>query len=305
MMELYRIRRGLIGILVVALGLTLFISLLLAWTISRPLAKLSHVARRLARGEREAAVPIGGGGEIRELGESVAAMTDELSMRARHSRELAADIAHEFKSPLTSIRGAAELLADGAADDPVARERFLRNITLDANRLSRLVSRLLELSRIEAADTEMSELDLESLLGRLVGTMRADGSAIELRYDARRRWISGRASALETAFRNLLDNAVRFSPEDEPVEVSVRDGADRSTVEVDVSDRGAGIPPALRQRVFDRFFTTDAERSGTGLGLAIVRSVVTAHGGTVEVVDGDDAGATLRVRLPVRQDARR
>src|SRR6185437_7404001 len=130
MVELYRIRAGLIRVLFVAFCITGLCTLLLAWSISRPLARLSRAAKRVAAGEPSVTIPVGGGGEIQELGESFASMKERLDARLRYIEGFAADVAHEFKSPLTSIRGAAELLGEGAADDPEARERFLRNIEL-------------------------------------------------------------------------------------------------------------------------------------------------------------------------------
>ena len=164
LLDLYRIRRGLISVLSIAIVFTVLISLALGWTISRPLSRLSRAARRITRGDRDVPVPIVGSGEIRELSESFASMTLELDGRLRYISDFAADVAHEFKSPLTSIRGAAELLGEGAAEDPDARQRFLRNIELDVLRLDRLVSRLLELSRIEASQDGKVEVDLVPLV---------------------------------------------------------------------------------------------------------------------------------------------
>jgi two-component system sensor histidine kinase ChvG len=296
LVELHRIRAGLLQVLAIALGFTLLVTLVLAWSISRPLGRLSRAAKRIAGGEQDVVVPVDGSGEIRELGESLAAMTDELRDRARYVSELAADVAHEFKSPLTSIRGAAELLSEGADDDPDARRRFLRNIELDADRLDRLVSRLLELSRIEASTDAMTVLDLERLLRRVAEAERTAETEIRVRYDAETRLVRGRERDLETAFRNVIENAVRYSPPSTPVDVVVRGEGDRIAIEV--SDRGPGIPDAHLERVFDRFFTTDEARNGTGLGLAIARSVATAHGGDVKASSSD--GATITVRLPVR-----
>jgi hypothetical protein len=124
------------------------IDVLLGWTIAHPLARLSAAATRIAAGERKVYLPSGGGGEITELAESIRAMTDRLGARLKYISEFSADVAHEFESPLTSIRGAAELLSEGAADDPEARERFLRNISLDFERLDRLIMDLGSTPRI-------------------------------------------------------------------------------------------------------------------------------------------------------------
>lgn len=299
MVELYRIRAGLIRVLLLASCLTAAISLLLAYSISRPLLHLSRAAKRVAAGEPGVRIPVGGGGEIADLGESFALMKDRLDARMRYISELAADVAHEFKSPLTSIRGAAELLSEGAADEPDARARFLRNIELDVARLDRLVSRLLLLSRIEASSQPMTPVDLPALLDLVTDRASGPDQPIEVHYEAAVREIRAREPDLETALLNLLDNAVRFSPPGAPVRVEV--SGDREELRIAVSDQGPGISPANVPRVFDRFFTTDADKEGTGLGLAIAKAVVEAHGGTIDVETALGQGATFTITLPVRR----
>lgn len=299
--ELYRIRSGLIRVLAVAILFTGVLTLALAWSISRPLGKLSRAAKRVAAGERDVVVPIGGGGEIRELGESFAAMKERLDARLRYISDFAADVAHEFKSPLTSIRGAAELLDEGAADDPDARRRFLRNIELDVARLDRLVVRLLELSRIEASSELMTLIDLEALAIRVVERATTPDQPVLLRYEMKARFLKARETDLETALMNLVENAVKFSPPGEPVDVTITANPEGTLAKIAVRDRGPGIPPQHLPKIFDRFFTTDAERDGTGLGLSIVLSVVQAHGGAVRVGTTPGEGATFVIEIPIRQ----
>jgi len=297
LVELYRIRSGLLQVLFVAIVVTALVTLLLAWSISRPLAKLSRAATRISAGERDVVVPVGGSGEIRELGEAFAVMTERLDARHKYISDFAADVAHEFKSPLTSIRGAAELLGEGAADDPDARRRFLRNIELDVERLDRLVVRLLELSRIEASSEVMTIVDLEALVTRVAQRSRTHERPILVRYDARSRLVRAREADLETAVVNLVDNALRFSPPGAAVEIRV-EGGGAQPLGLSVIDRGPGIDAATLPRIFDRFFTTDRERKGTGLGLAIVKSVASAHGGEVLVSSKPGAGARFTLLLP-------
>jgi two-component system sensor histidine kinase ChvG len=292
-------------VLVVALILTAVVTLILAWSISRPLEKLSKAAKRIAAGEQAVIVPVGGTGEIRELGVSFASMNQRLDARLRYFSEFAADVAHEFKSPLTSIRGAAELLAEGASDDPDARARFLSNIGLDVDRLDRMVSRLLELSRIEASSQPMTSVDVEQLVRRVVDRLSSAAKPIVLAVDECGRTLRAREADLETAIGNLIENALRFAPQGSPVTVTLaisrRDDARAppEAVTIAVRDDGAGIPPAHVTRVFDRFFTTDQERRGTGLGLAIVKSVIEAHGGNVTVSSSPGEGTTFLVELPL------
>jgi two-component system sensor histidine kinase ChvG len=281
LVEMHSVRRGLIKILIVTLGLTAIVTLALSLSISRPLERLSRAARRITRGDLGVPVPLGGGGEISELAAEFDQMTRQLEARQRYISEFAADVAHELKSPLTSIRGAAELLAEGADDDLAARRRFLNNIRLDATRLDRLVSRLLELSRIDASEQLPQVVDLKALVTRAVARSEGPEAPIELRYEATLSSVMAREADLETALLNLLDNAQRFSPDGASVSVRVTGPGADDLFSIQVTDRGPGILPEHFPRVFDRFFTTDAERDGTGLGLAIVKSVASAHGGQI------------------------
>jgi two-component system, OmpR family, sensor histidine kinase ChvG len=296
LLELHRIRRGLIAVLLVAIGLGGALTLVLAFSISRPLERLARAARRITRGENAVEIPSGGGGEISELAAAFAEMTGRLEARHRYISEFAADVAHAFKSPLTSIRGAAELLAEGAAEDLEARRRFLDNIGLDARRLDRLVTRLLELSRIDASDAAPSVVALEELIRRVARRAEGPETTLLIDYDSDAVLIEAREVDLETAVSNLLDNALRFSPNDAPVTLRVKGRRGDPWLEIRVIDRGTGIPPEHRTRLFERFFTTDAE--GTGLGLAIVKSVAEAHGGSVELASEPGSGSEFVLRLP-------
>jgi two-component system sensor histidine kinase ChvG len=217
----------------------------------------------------------------------------------RYISDFAADVAHEFKSPLTSIKGAAELLVVGADDDPEARSRFLRNFQLDAERLDRLVSSLLTLSRIEASAEAKRTEDLEAILARTVERCRERSTGpIDLRYEASHRYFHGRAADVERALGNLIDNAIRHSPVGSPIDVQAVD-AKEDMIVVRIHDRGPGVPDAIAPRIFERFFTTDEGRSGTGLGLAIARAVAVAHGGSLELVRVvGDRGACFELRIP-------
>jgi two-component system, OmpR family, sensor histidine kinase ChvG len=276
MAELYRIRASLQKMLLLALVFTIGITLWLAYSITGPLERLSRVATRIAAGETDLQIPVSGSGELRELGTALQVMTSRLQQRMQDTAQFAADVAHGFKSPLTSIRGAAELLAQGAAFDPKARERFLNNIELDSERLDRLVTRLLQLSRIEASTTASSENELATLLEEAAQRSATPDVAIVVRALPEPALLHGRREDLVTAFANLFDNAVRFSPAGGTVYAELL--ATESHYQVRVCDSGAGVPEEAEARLFQRFFSTDVDH-GTGLGLAIVKSVAEAHGG--------------------------
>lgn len=297
LLEMHRVRSGLIWVFAITLGLTAVVTLALSLSISRPLERLSRAARRITHGDLGVAVPLGGGGEIAELASEFDQMTRRLEARQRYISEFAADVAHELKSPLTSIRGAAELLAEGADDDLEARRRFLNNIRLDATRLDRLVSRLLELSRIDASEQLPQVVDVRALVERAVHRSEGPETPITLSFEATTSHVLARESDLETALLNLLDNAQRFSPDGKAVSLVVTGPGEHGMLVLRVTDQGPGIQPEHVPRVFERFFTTDAERDGTGLGLAIVKSVANAHGGSV-TFESEPGRTCFELRLP-------
>jgi two-component system sensor histidine kinase ChvG len=222
-------------------------------------------------------------------------MAQRLDARAHDVAELAANLSHEFKSPLTSIRGAAELLSEGAADDPDARRLFLENIHADAARLDRLVTRLLELSRTEADTAPVESVPLRELLAGTLAECRG-AAPVDLDYGSRAHSIPGRPGLLASMVRNLVDNAQRHAEPGSRVTIRVDD--EGRAVRVAVHNFGEPIREANLARVWDRFFTTCGDAGGTGLGLPIVASIARAHGGSVRVESDRDAGTTFLVILP-------
>jgi two-component system sensor histidine kinase ChvG len=297
LVELHRIRSGLLVVLGLAISSTALVTMVLAWSLTRPIERLARAARAIAAGDRNVELPRGGGGELTELSVALAEMTAQLQSRHRYISEFAADVAHEFKSPLTSIRGAAELLEEGAADDPKTRARFLRNILLDAERLDLLVSRLLELSRIESSDEPLVAVSLNAVIKKAILRCESPDPSIHYSSGEDPYFVLGRSRDLETALLNLLDNALRYSPPNCPIEVAVLQPDKRLEIGVSVRDGGPGISPELKSKVFDRFYTTNTD-NGTGLGLAIVASVAAAHGGRVELTSEIGKGSTFTLWLP-------
>jgi two-component system sensor histidine kinase ChvG len=252
------------------------------------------VAQRIARGDRSQRLALERRDEIGELARTFDQMERRLDERARYVAELTADISHEFKSPLAGIRGAAELLSEGAADDPEARQRFLHNILTDAHRLDRLVSRLLELSRAEANDAPPELFDYEALVQEVAdrATLRGPEVEVDVVYRAARTQVHARRALLDTALQNLIENAQQHARPKSRVEVFVSSGEDGS-LRTAVKNHGPVISEANRARVWDRFFTTRGESGGTGLGLPIVKTIVLSHGGRVELTSSEQEGTTF------------
>jgi len=294
LLSLYWARNALIKVALGSLVVGTLVALFLALTISRPLRRLAEAAGRIAAGERGVSLNLGGRDEIGRLARDFDAMARALDARLAYISELAANVSHEFKTPIASMRGAAELLRDGAADEPEARRRFLGNILEDAERLSRLVTRLLELSRIESRVEARVPLDYRALVASVVERY----PTAALTWNAAVDHLRASPEQVETVLTNLLDNAVRFSPEGGPIAVRVE--GDAHGFHTTVSDRGAGISEAGRAKVWERFFTTARSTGGTGLGLAIVRAIVETHGGEVGVEAREGEGSAFWFTLPRR-----
>jgi two-component system sensor histidine kinase SenX3 len=222
-------------------------------------------------------------------------------------RDFVANTSHELKTPVGALALLAETVED-AADDPEAVRRFAGRMRQEATRLTNLVQDMITLSRIQAAEPipDPAPVDLDTVVTEALdrGRMKATSRGIELASGGTRRlFVLGDEELLVTALRNLLDNAVAYSPEKTKVVVSTR-RTGPETVELSVTDQGIGIPERDLERIFERFYRVDPARSrvtgGTGLGLAIVKHVTAAHGGKVTVTSKEGAGSTFTLQLPSR-----
>ena len=210
-------------------------------------------------------------------------MIGQLSDRAEYISEFATNLSHELKTPITGIRGAAELLSQEMDSmTEIERRRFLDNIESDARRMERLVTRLLHLARIQSAPEFADDVALAPLAERL---SKEYGPTLQVHIDTEDPSVRIHPDHLESALRNLLDNAFRHGG-GKPVELRVIQDGDR--IAIRVRDRGTGISDGNRDRVFQRFFTTERDRGGTGLGLAIAKAVAETRGGRLDFETGLD-----------------
>jgi signal transduction histidine kinase len=218
-------------------------------------------------------------------------------------RDFVANASHELKTPVASIRAAAEMLRDGAIDDRDAAHRFTDQLERDADRLGRIVSDLLDLSRLETGSERLDRAALDAIAEDEVARRRAQadaaGVSLSIQVDGVPA-IRGSTGDLALMIGNLIDNAIRYTSSGGHVDVEVR--AEREAIVVRVTDTGAGIPQRHLPRIFERFYRVDDARSratgGTGLGLSIVRHVSDSHGGEVTVSSELGQGSTFEVRLP-------
>jgi two-component system, OmpR family, sensor histidine kinase SenX3 len=259
------------------------------------------------------AVPLGNGFVAVE-----AADVTESHRVARVRRDFVANVSHELKTPIGALQLLAEALLDATdpssagvavdpAEDVAAARRFAERIQHESVRLGRLVSELIELTRLQGADPlpTPEPVSVDWVLAEVVDRTRTAASAkrIELVLGGERgRTVYGSDSQVATAVVNLVENAIAYSPEETTVTVTV--GGDGEMVSIAVGDQGIGIAPGDLDRIFERFYRADQARSratgGTGLGLAIVKHIATNHSGRVDVSSAVGAGSTFTLRLPAR-----
>ncbi|AFR05678.1 MULTISPECIES: sensor histidine kinase [Nocardiopsis] len=244
--------------------------------------------------------PLGGTGLVLVLAED---QTEHRRVEAVR-RDFVANISHELKTPVGALSLLAETVQD-ASDDPEAVRRFTARMQTEATRLTAVIQDLITLSRIQGAEpiAEPAPVDLEAVVEEAIDAVRmpADAKGIELvGSGAEGLTVLGDEAMLGTALRNLITNAVAYSPKNTRVAVSV--GTSRSSIDISVADQGIGIPQQDLERIFERFYRVDAARSratgGTGLGLAIVKHIMTHHRGEVTVWSKEGSGSTFTLRLP-------
>lgn len=293
---------GLIGV-----AAALVLGFAFSQSVAAPLRGIARAARSVARGNYRQRVPATGPREVRDLAANFNRMTEEVQRSQQTLRDFLANISHELKTPLTSIRGFSEAMLDGTIDDREGVERSARIISDESNRVLRLVQELLDLSRIESGQVSMQqeEVDLRELFDHVgeVFALRAEEAGVELDVAVLgRARIRGDFDRLEQVMNNLLDNALRYTPRGGTVRVAARD-LQPGTLQVTVSDSGAGIPAHDLPHLFERFYRSTANqetsgRKGYGLGLAISREIVRAHGGEIWATSEEGQGTTFVFTLP-------
>jgi two-component system sensor histidine kinase ChvG len=291
-------------------GVSVFLSLFLARTIVRPLRRLAIAAHRVRLGRsREVNVPRlpSRSDEIGLLARALADMSQSLRQRIDNIEAFAADVTHELKNPLASLRSAVDGL--DKVDDPALREKLKTIVREDVRRLDRLISDISEAARTDAelARAKFEEVDLGPLIEQLVHSWesRRETGDARLAFARPRKntaVVMGKPDRLARAINAIIDNAVSFSPPGGLVEIAVARVGDEVRIRID--DEGPGVPPEAREAIFNRFHSVrpEGENFGrhSGLGLAIAQAIVNGHDGEIDVQDRDDApsGARFTIRLP-------
>jgi two-component system sensor histidine kinase MprB len=295
--ELARIRLWLFLVSMVGVGIAGVAGFLVARATLRPLRELSETAERV-RSTRDLSqrIAVDSGDEIGTLAATFNAMLSSLDEAQQRQRQLVQDASHELRTPLTSLRTNIEVLALAEGLPPDERAHILRDVITQLGEMTELITELTELARGEEQTFELEDVRLDLVAESAL--RRAGRNHPEAHFDAELEETSvvGRPASLERAIVNLLDNAAKWNPPGEPIEVRLAGG------ELTVRDHGPGIAEEDVPHVFERFYRATSARSmpGSGLGLAIVHQVAESHGGTIEVEAAPGGGTLMRFKLPAR-----
>jgi two-component system OmpR family sensor kinase len=287
----------------------------------RPLQRIARKSRAIAAGDLSQRVePDDPRTEVGQLGSALNAMLAEIERAfadrvaaEERLRRFVADASHELRTPVTSIRGYAELFRRGAAEQPADLANVMRRIEQEGERMGELVEELLLLARLDQGQPlERQPVELAAVADAAVDAARAADPERPIELDSHGPLIVlGAESRLRQVIDNLLTNARVHTPAETPIHVRL--AAEDGQAQLEVADAGPGVPAEEADRIFERFYRPDRSRTrgqgGVGLGLAIVRSLVEAHGGTVAYRPRPGGGSVFRVSLPLappvdRQDGR-
>jgi len=262
--------------------------------VTRRLVRLTSTAERVAEnGRLDTPVPWAGRDEVGRLSTALRTMLGQLVRAREDQHRLVQDAGHELKTPLTSIRTNTTVLRRLDELSPQARARLIDDLDSETRELVTLINELVELANGQHAEEPPERVDLADLARRVADRARRRTGREVVVHTAGDTIGNGRPTALARAIGNLVDNADKFTPGTEPIEIAVRAGR------VTVLDRGPGIPSAETARVFDRFYRAETARGlpGSGLGLAVVRSVAQAHGGDVFAEQRPGGGTAIGFTL--------
>ena len=269
----------------------------------KPLKRMKTAAGSIAEGDFSVRVDESRGGrELKEVSRAFNTMTAKLQGVEEGRKEFVSNVSHELRTPITTIRGFAEGLADGVIPAE-EQEKYLRLVADESRRMSGLVDDLLELSRLERDDAklEWSVFDINEMLRRAIirrmNDLESRGIEVSCEPETDPCHVRADRDRIEQVVINLLDNAIKFTPDGGKITLASRAWTD--TVEVTVRDNGPGVAPEDREKIFDRFFTADRAHTsgkGTGLGLSICKRIMDMHGQSLKLLD-TDKGAAFRFTL--------
>ena len=271
-----------------------------------PLRRTIAAAKAYSMGNFEKKLTIHSRGEFRALADVIGYMGDTMYRFKEYQREIIANVSHDFRSPLTSIKGYAEAIKDGTIP-PEQQEKYLDVILFEVERLTKLTSNLLTLNTLDQQGLilQPSEFDINEMIKKLVRTFEGQCKkkrlVIQLVFSAKEIFVSADRDKIAQVLYNLVDNAIKFSQSDAEIRITVEEKGRKALVSV--KDTGIGIPKEELTKIWDRFYKSDSSRGkdkkGTGLGLSIVKEIMTAHQENISVISTEGVGTEFVFTLPL------
>ena len=301
------IKTSLILFSVLLLFIIVIISIGTSYIITRPITHFISVAKAISKGDFSKRARVDGMREMAEMGQALNFMCDQLNQLEEKRKNFVSDVSHELKTPMAGIKLLCDSLVQAENPDMDTIREFLNDMSEEIDRLTRIINRLLTLSRLDAGrDLAMSDVDISALCNGVVESVRklAAEKAIELQYippEMPTILVCADYDKIYECVYNIVVNAINYTPEYGHVEARVSFGDGKCIIAVE--DDGPGIPDEEKQKIFERFYRLDDSRArdtgGTGLGLAITKEAVLLHNGTIEVTDSQTGGSIFTITLPV------
>lgn len=278
-------------------------------TVYIPIRKITRAARDYSEGNFDTQISIHTNDEIGYLAASLNYMATELSTLEEDQRKFIANVSHDFRSPLTSIKGYIEAIMDGTIPHEM-QDKYLNIILFETERLNKLTQSMLELNKYGAKGTmlDISSFDINNTIKLVVqsfeGTCQEKKISFELILTGHTSFVWADMSKIQQVLYNLIDNAIKFSNPDSTITIETTEKNEK--VFISVKDTGIGIPKDSLKKIWERFYKTDLSRGkdkrGTGLGLAIVKEIISAHNENINVISTEGVGTEFIFTLPLKQD---
>lgn len=285
------------------------LSLGMSFVVTSPVDEVIAVAKEISKGNFEKRIPVKGHNELAQMAQTLNFMCSELESLEENRKKFVSDVSHELKTPLATIKLISDSIVSTPDPDPALIQEFLGDLSEEVDRLTRIVERLLTLTKLDAKKEEpvLTPVDFVVMLNAISRklTPNAEARGIVLYTDfsvGTLEPIMLDYDKIWEAVYNITDNAIKYSPEGGFVKMSLEKGD--GEVIVRVEDNGPGIPEAEKEHIFERFYRLDDSRArdtgGTGLGLAIAKEAVTMHGGKIEVSSEGEVGSIFSIHLPYK-----
>ena len=307
-----RLLQILILIVTIVLGLSLTLLILFTFSVYRPLEKIKAGAEEIAAGRLDHRIVVSNEDEIGQLADSLNAMAAEIQKTGEYQRNFISNVSHDFRSPLTSIKGFTEAMTDGTIP-PEMHEKYLKIIQSEAERLEKLTSSTLTLESLDRQDhketiLELSDFDINAVIRNTAavfeGSCRQKMISFAVTLVEGELYVRADHEKIQQVLYNLIDNAIKFSSEGSTINLETR--IRRGHCEVSVKDEGIGIAESDLTKIWDRFYKSDRSRGidkrGTGLGLSIVREIIKAHDQTITVSSTPDVGTKFVFTLELGEE---